>query len=107
MRITIKNQFMRPVTIGLVMLIGSVQAIAVEPTWKSGEHVYSKVCEHCHESGVGPVIKGRNLPLDYITTFVRNGFRAMPAFRSSFIDDNALQSVADYISKSPVPKAKE
>ncbi len=24
-----------------------------------GENVYTKICGHCHEVGIGPVIKGR------------------------------------------------
>ncbi|MBT8766065.1 c-type cytochrome [Metapseudomonas boanensis] len=74
--------------------------------WKNGENVYAKVCGHCHESTVGPVIKGRQLPPQYITAVVRSGFRAMPAFPASFIDDKALQQVAEYISKAPAPAAK-
>ena len=37
---------------------------------------------------------------------VLNGFRAMPAFPASFIDDNSLQQVAEYISKTSAPAAK-
>lgn len=74
--------------------------------WKNGENVYAKVCGHCHEKNVGPQIKGRQLPTPYITAVVRNGFRAMPAFPASFIDDNALQQVADYISKAPATAAQ-
>ena len=55
---------------------------------------------------VGPVITGRQLPPQYISAVVRNGFRAMPAFPASFIDDKALQQVAEYISKTPATVAK-
>ncbi len=68
--------------------------------WESGEQVYQKVCGHCHEAGIGPVIKGRSLPPAYIETIVRHGFRAMPAIRASFIDDPSLNAVAEYVSKS-------
>lgn len=74
--------------------------------WKSGEHVYQRVCGHCHEAGVGPVIKGRQLPDAYITAIVRHGFRAMPAFTGAYIDDKSLAQVAEYISKAPAPAAK-
>lgn len=69
-------------------------------TWKDGTEVYAKVCGHCHETTVGPAIRGRDLPVDYIRSVVRNGFRAMPSFRSSEIDDASLEKVAEYISKN-------
>lgn len=52
------------------------------------------------------MIKGRQLPPEYISLVVRQGLRAMPAFRSSFIDDKALQALGEYISKSPAPTVK-
>jgi len=64
----------------------------------NGERVYAKVCTHCHDSGVAPVIRGRNLPPILITTFVRRGSRAMPAFRASEIDDATLQQLAEFVS---------
>lgn len=71
-----------------------------EGRWKSGEEVYAKVCGYCHQTGIGPVIKGRQLSAAYTTHVVRHGLLAMPAFPASFIDDQALREVADYISKS-------
>ncbi|ELQ3328407.1 TPA: cytochrome c [Pseudomonas aeruginosa] len=88
-----------------VLLAGHASADG-DGVWKSGENVYAKVCGHCHEHSVGPVIKGRELPPEYISAVVRNGFRAMPAFPASFIDDNALKQVGEYIAKSPAPAAK-
>lgn len=106
--ITLKRQFMRPVMLGAALILGSGQVLAADDSqWQSGDQVYAKVCGHCHEAGVGPTIKGRNLPPSYITAIVRHGFRAMPAFRTSFIDDQALQSVAEYVSTSPATKGKE
>ncbi|MBA4501591.1 c-type cytochrome [Marinobacterium marinum] len=104
----LKRQFMRPVMLGAALILGSGQALAADDSqWESGEQIYAKVCGHCHEAGVGPTIKGRSLPPSYITAIVRHGFRAMPAFRASFIDDQALQSVAEYISTSPAPQNEE
>ena len=87
-------------------VLATTAAADGDGVWKSGENVYAKVCGHCHEKNVGPQIKGRQLPTPYITAVVRNGFRAMPAFPASFIDDNALQQVADYISKAPATAAQ-
>lgn len=66
--------------------------------WKDGAEGYAKVCGYCHESNVGPVIRGRALPAAYTRSVVRNGSRAMPAFRTSEIDDKSLAKVAEYIS---------
>jgi len=66
--------------------------------WKDGAEVYSKVCAFCHETKIGPVIRGRGLDPLYISYTVRNGNRAMPAFRQSEIDDQSLQQVAEYVS---------
>ncbi|VVO44493.1 c-type cytochrome [Pseudomonas fluorescens] len=89
-----------------MILLAGIAVADGDGIWKGGENVYAKVCGHCHENQVGPSIKGRQLPSPYITAIVRNGFRAMPAFPASFIDDNSLQQVADYISKTAAPAAK-
>lgn len=73
--------------------------------WRDGGQVYQKVCAHCHEAGVGPVIKGRSLPTLYIERVVRHGNRAMPSFRPSEIDDVALADVARVISTAAVANA--
>ncbi|MBX9918006.1 MAG: cytochrome c, partial [Nitrosomonas sp.] len=67
--------------------------------WKDGAEIYAKICAYCHEAQVGPHIRNRNLPAAYIRAVVRNGNRAMPAFRPSEIDDESLIKLADFISK--------
>ncbi|MFK0090481.1 c-type cytochrome [Pseudomonas sp. NPDC090755] len=89
-----------------LLLLAGTAAADGDGVWKGGENVYAKVCGHCHEAQVGPALKGRQLPPPYINAIVRNGFRAMPAFPASFIDDNALQQVAEYLSASPAPATK-
>lgn len=101
----VKQPLLACLALPLALLAG--QAVADgDGVWKGGENVYQKVCGHCHEAGVGPVIKGRQLPPQYIHAVVRNGFRAMPAFPASFIDDKSLDQVGEYISKSAAPAAK-
>ncbi|KAB0265574.1 c-type cytochrome [Microvirga brassicacearum] len=73
--------------------------------WRDGEQVYVKVCGHCHESGVGPVLKGRGLPAEALAPITRHGLSAMPAFRAAEIDDQALQALGDYLAQTPAPKA--
>ncbi|WP_036269200.1 c-type cytochrome [Methylocaldum szegediense] len=95
------------VAVGLPLALLSAPVFAGEGgNWKDGAEVYAKICAYCHDAGVGPVIKGRQLPPEYISLVVRQGLRAMPAFRSSFIDDKALQALGEYISKSPAPTVK-
>lgn len=71
--------------------------------FNDGETVYKKVCGYCHDVGVGPVIKGRQLPSAVTMHIARSGSRAMPAFKPTFLDDATLQAVADYIQQSPAP----
>ena len=75
--------------------------------WQSSQEIYDKVCGYCHEANVGPVITGRNLMPEYIQAIVRNGNRAMPAFRESEINDAALAGVVKLVSSSPAAAAKK
>lgn len=80
------------------LLAGTAPANAGQ--WADGAQVYQKVCAHCHEAGVGPQIKGRELPPLYIERVVRHGNRAMPSFRATEIDAAALADVARLVSGS-------
>ncbi len=92
------------ITIGFVASAVAGDALAqVAGQWRDAQHVYSKICANCHEIGVGPVIKGRNLDPDYYQSVVRYGMRAMPAFRPTDVDDAMLRQVAEMLSKSPAP----
>lgn len=68
--------------------------------WKDDQHVWQKICSHCHETGIGPIIKGRGLTPAYYVKVVRNGLRAMPAFRPSDIDDATLEKLANNLAAS-------
>ena len=67
--------------------------------WKDSAEIYAKVCAYCHEAHVGPQILNRDLSAAYIRAVVRNGSRAMPAFRASEIDDESLSALADFVSQ--------
>jgi len=84
---------------GFVLLAVGLFAQAGQAAEKerSGEIVYQTVCQYCHEAGVGPELKSRQLPAAYTTIIVRHGFRAMPAFRPTEISDYELESVAAFI----------
>ncbi|GAA3714654.1 hypothetical protein GCM10022421_22620 [Oceanisphaera sediminis] len=103
---SIKVKFVAAACLVLPAALASFSANASgDGQWKGGEHVYQKVCGHCHETSgeIGPVLAGRGLPPVYISTIVRQGFRAMPAFPASFIDDVSLQQVGEYIQQLPAP----
>jgi mono/diheme cytochrome c family protein len=72
--------------------------------WKDGAEVYKKVCALCHDTGVAPVVLGRGHDPLFIQLIVRNGSRAMPAFRASEIDDHSLEQLAEYVSKTAADK---
>jgi mono/diheme cytochrome c family protein len=76
--------------------------------WRTGQDLYEKICGHCHkpEVAVGPLLAGRELPVEYVKTIVRSGFNGMPAFPASFIDDESIALVAKYVATLPVPPAK-
>ncbi len=88
------------------LVLGCAQlALAADPPAQERDRTYAKVCGFCHDAGVGPAILGRELPVAYIENVVRHGFRAMPSFRSSEIDNAALASVARWVSQSPASPA--
>jgi len=68
----------------------------------AGENIYTKICGRCHDVAIGPVIKGRQLPPEYINHVVRHGFRAMPAFPEPYISNEDLQHLGEYIQQSSV-----
>lgn len=86
----------------LAVCLGAMAALlaagGAQAAWRDGGEVYDKVCRYCHEANVGPQLKGRALPEEYIRRVVRHGNRAMPAFRPTEIDDAALADVARRIS---------
>ena len=88
------------------LVLGCAQlALAADPPAQERDRTYAKVCGFCHDAGVGPAILGRELPVAYIENVVRHGFRAMPSFRSSEIDNAALASVARWVFQSPASPA--
>jgi len=87
--------------LGSSLLLFSTFALAYNAdSWRGAEQVYQKVCGHCHETGIGPQIKGRSLPAAYINQMVRQGNRAMPAFRISDVNDETLHQLALLIGNS-------
>ncbi|MCK9490298.1 MAG: cytochrome c [Xanthomonadales bacterium] len=74
--------------------------------WRSGEQLYQKLCGLCHDPsvGVGRNIAGRGLPEAYVQFIVRNGFNGMPAFPASYIDDESIRLVTEFLAAQPLPE---
>lgn len=90
----------RRLAVCLASVAALVAAGGAQAAWRDGGEVYDKVCRYCHEANVGPVLKGRALPAEYVQRVVRHGNRAMPAFRATEIDDATLADVARLINAS-------
>jgi len=110
---TMENAFSVALTLTTLVAVGvpaaAAWAASQQPAeqgfaWKEGAEVYTKICALCHETTIGPVLRGRDLDPLYIRLVVRNGNRAMPAFRASEIDDQILEKLASYISKTAADK---
>ena len=91
--------------VATLALSGAQLALAADPPAQERDRTYAKVCSFCHDKGVGPAILGRELPAAYIENVVRHGFRAMPSFRSTEIDNAALARVARWVSESAASPA--
>lgn len=94
---------------GVALPLAGLSAGAhAESQWGSGRNLYEKVCGYCHkaEVGIGPVLEGRGLPESYINSVVRSGFNAMPAFPASYVDDESIAQITEYLSSLPAPTAK-
>jgi mono/diheme cytochrome c family protein len=74
---------------------------------RAPEALYAKTCGYCHGKNVGPVIRGRALPVDAIKAIVRKGQNGMPSFRPTEITNRELDTLATWISASKAdPKEK-
>lgn len=65
-----------------------------------GTQVYARTCAYCHDHGVGPAIKGRELDPAAVRLMVRHGALAMPAFRQTEISEAELDAVGKMLSES-------
>ena len=104
---TILKRLLAAGMLGVALLLPLIAWAGSDGSWKNGEDVYAKVCGYCHQTGIGPVLQGRELPPAYTINVARNGRLAMPAFPAAFIDDQALREVADYISESAAEQKQE
>ena len=84
---------------GVLALLASAPAAWAQAAgqWRDGEHLYSRLCQYCHETGVGPTLWGRELTSDYVVATACQGKAGMPAFRFTEIDDGTLRKLGDIV----------
>lgn len=75
--------------------------------WRGPEHIWAASCGYCHDTNVGPQLKGRNLPAEAIAYFVRFGGSAMPAFHPSELNERELTVLSAWLAKSIKPEPKK
>lgn len=73
--------------------------------WESPEQMYEVVCSKCHDGSTPTtrVLLGRGISAQRVVTMVRNGGRAMPAFKPSDFNDAELAALAQWIEQSAAP----
>ena len=69
-----------------------------------GAAAYGRTCGYCHDSNIGPSLRGRGLDPEAVKYIVRHGSRAMPAFRPSVISDTELDAVAALVAGNRLPE---
>ncbi len=95
------RRFAGPVLVlAMGMAAGCASLAEGATTPRPPEAVYAKTCGYCHGQHVAPVIRGRGLPTEIITQYVRSGPRAMPAFRPTEISDAELEALAKWLNAS-------
>ena len=89
------------------------ELVASDPQVALGERVFAAHCHQCHPGGaggLGPAINDKPLPVALISTQVRKGLGAMPAFQPDEIPDEQVDAIAAYLKAlrtlEPAPAAR-
>lgn len=91
--------------VGGAMLLPGLGWAQAAGQWRDAKQMYAHTCAYCHGAGVAVELRGRGLPPEYIASVIRNGLRAMPAFRPSDFNDADIAALAEMIATSPAPAA--
>lgn len=85
------------------MSLGSAPPGLAQSTgqWRGPEQIYATICAYCHDTGVGPALKGSHYPADHIREVVRHGQNGMPAMKPSEFSDAELARLAEMLSQAP------
>lgn len=82
------------------ILVTACGRASADTASRAPERIYATNCGYCHGRNVGPVIRGRSLPSEFVSVMVRHGRGAMPAFRPTEISSAELDALAHWISAS-------
>jgi mono/diheme cytochrome c family protein len=67
---------------------------------RAPDRVYAVTCQYCHDTGIGPPLKGAQLAPERIRLAVRQGYRSMLAFAPSEITDAELAALVRMLSEA-------
>ena len=91
------------------LLLGSVAAQAAGDAAK-GKQAYMKYgCWQCHGTVgqgspiTGPKLAPEPLPLEALSSFIRNSRRTMPPYREAVLPNSDLEDIHAYLSSIPKP----
>jgi mono/diheme cytochrome c family protein len=99
-------------TLGLAALaaglaIGSSAALAAGDAAKGKQNFMKYGCWQCHgtvgQGGAGPKLAPDPLPLEAMSSFIRNSNRAMPPYREAVLPNADLEDIHAYLSSVPKP----
>jgi mono/diheme cytochrome c family protein len=73
--------------------------------WRAPDHIWASSCTYCHDSGVGPHLRGAHPDPKLVVIVARSGLPGMPAFHPSEISDAELAALAAWLQVQPAPAA--
>ncbi|MFI4868570.1 MAG: c-type cytochrome [Steroidobacterales bacterium] len=91
--------------VGLLVLLGSTPVAHPGDEPRDPAGIYDRTCHFCHDTGIGPPLKGSHYPAERIRTAVRHGHAAMVAFTPTEITDPELTALAQMLNESSPPGA--
>jgi mono/diheme cytochrome c family protein len=93
----------------LLGLLAAPQLVSAQSAgeWRDASHLYSSSCTYCHDTGVGPNLRGVGWPKEYVAVRVRMGYQAMPAFKPSEISEAEIAALAAWLADQPLPPGPE
>jgi len=75
--------------------------------WRGPDHIWASSCSYCHDTGVGPRLRGARPDPKLVDLAVRNGLPGMPAFHPSEVSDKELAALGAWLQRQrPLGKNK-
>jgi mono/diheme cytochrome c family protein len=87
--------------------LGSSAALAAGDAAKGKQNFMKYGCWQCHgtigQGGVGPKLAPEPIPLEAMSSFIRNSRRTMPPYRVEVLPESDLADIHAYLSSIPKP----